>query len=75
MISKKFRATIKLSEIPAWRIALKAGVDPSVLSKIMIGAIPVRPGDRRVRKVADLIGLREDECFEADGDGGRDYGN
>lgn len=75
MISKKFRATIKLSKIPAWRIALKAGVDPSVLSKIMIGAIPVRPGDRRVRRVADVIGLREDECFENDEEGGGDNGN
>ncbi len=75
MISKKFRATIKLSEIPAWKIALKAGVDPSVLSKIMIGAIPVRPGDRRVKRVARVIGLREDECFEDDEEGGADYGN
>ncbi len=75
MISKKFRASIKLSETPAWKIALKAGLDPSVLSKIMSGTIPVRPGDRRVRRVADLIGLSDDECFEDGVEGGSGYGN
>jgi hypothetical protein len=75
MISKKFRASIKLSETPAWKIAQQAGVSPSVLSKIMIGAIQVKPGDHRVKSVAEVIGLDEKECFEANGRGEAGYGN
>ncbi len=75
MISKKFKASIKLSEIPAWKIAQIAGVSQSVLSKIMIGAIQVKPGDRRVKSVAEVIGLDEKECFEANEKGEAGYGN
>ncbi len=70
MLSKEFKIAIKLSDIPAWRIAYKAGVNPNVLSKIMSGALRVKPGDIRVVNVGKVIGLDEDECFEANGKGG-----
>lgn len=75
MISKKFKIAIKLSDIPAWKIAHEAGIHPNVLSKIMSGALMVRPGDARVVKVGQVIGLNEKECFEANGKGETSYGN
>jgi len=64
MISTKFRICIKLADIPAWKIAYKAGISPNVLSKIMTGALRVKPGDQRVIKVATVLGLKPEECFE-----------
>ena len=69
MISRKFKIAIKISDIPAWKIAYKAGVNPNVLSKIMSGALRVKPGDMRVINVGKLIGLDAEECFEANGKG------
>lgn len=74
MISRKFKIAIKLSNIPAWRIAYMAGINPNVLSKIMSGALLIKPRDVRVLKVARVIGLSDDECFEDNEKGGSDYG-
>jgi hypothetical protein len=75
MISRKFKIAVKLSDIPAWKIAYKAGINPNVLSKIMSGAFRVKPGDIRVINVGQVIGLGAEECFEANEKGGSDYGN
>ena len=64
MVSQKFRATIKLSSIPAYKIAHKAGLHPSTLSKLMCGIERVKPEDPRVLKVAAVIGLKPEECFK-----------
>lgn len=74
MISRKFKIAIKLSNIPAWRIAYMAGINPNVLSKIMSGALLIKSRDVRVLKVARVIGLSDDECFEDNEKGGSDYG-
>ena len=66
-VSREFKAAVKLAEIPAWKIAYRAGVNPNVLSKIMSGALRVRVGDRRVLKVAEVLGLDPDDCFENSG--------
>lgn len=64
MISRNFKIAIKLSPVPAWKIAHAAGISANVLSKIMSGALRVREGDSRVLKVAEILGLTPDECFE-----------
>jgi hypothetical protein len=64
MISKKFKIAVKLADIPAWKIALQAGVNSNVLSKIMSGALRVKPGDSRVLKVAQILKLSPGDCFE-----------
>lgn len=64
MISREFKIAVKLASEPAWKIAAKVGVNPNVLSRILTGALQVRPGDERVRKIASVIGLSIDECFE-----------
>jgi hypothetical protein len=62
-ISRAFKIAVKLSEIPAWKIAQRAGVNPAILSKIVSGAIGVRRGDTRVLKIAEVLDLRPEECF------------
>jgi hypothetical protein len=63
-VSFRFRAAVKLADEPAWKIAHRAGINPNVLSQIMSGMKRVRPGDERVLKVANALGLDPKECFE-----------
>ena len=64
MISKAFKIAVKFANIPAWKIAYKAGVHPNVLSKIMTGVVRVKPGDARVLRVARILELEPEDCFE-----------
>ena len=64
MISIKLLAAIKLHPEPAYRLAQKAGVNPSVLSKLMRGYTPVEDGDERIIAVGKLLGFTSKECFE-----------
>ena len=66
MISKKFKIAVKLAEVPAWKIAFRAGINPNVLSKIMSGALRVREGDQRVLRVAQILNLKPGDCFETE---------
>jgi hypothetical protein len=64
MISTKFRIAVKMANIPAWKIAFQAEVNPNVLSKIMSGALRVKAGDLRVLRVAQVLGIDPTDCFE-----------
>ena len=64
MLSHKFISTIKLHELPAYKIAHKAGLNPSTLSKLMCGIERVHSNDPRVVRVGEVIGLKAEECFE-----------
>ena len=66
MVSREFKIAVKLSEVPAWKIAYQAGINPNVLSKIMTGAIRVKPGDTRVIAVARVLEIPPEECFQED---------
>jgi hypothetical protein len=59
-----FNATLKLHSLPAYRIAQKAGVNPDTLSKLVNGAIEIKPGDERVIAVGQVLGLDPGQCFE-----------
>ena len=63
MLSTQFRTRLVFSGEPAYRIAIRAGVHPSTLSKILHGAERVRPDDPRVIRVGKEIGLSATECF------------
>jgi len=63
-VSRKFIVAVKMSDVPAYRLAHMAGIDPNVLSKITRGIIMVKPGDDRVLKVGAVLGLSPEECFE-----------
>ena len=63
-ISNKFKIAIKLSDKPAYKIAQEVGMDPNVLSKMLCGIIKVKRNDKRVLRVARVLGLKPEECFE-----------
>lgn len=63
-VSREFKIAVKLAGAPAWKIAYQASVNPNVLSKIMSGALRVKPYDRRVLAVGQILGLKPEECFE-----------
>lgn len=64
MVSQKLRVAIKLNEQPAYKLAQKAGLDPSTLSKLLCGIIPVKPNDARIIAVGRIVGVSEHDCFE-----------
>jgi plasmid maintenance system antidote protein VapI len=64
MLSEKFIAAIKLNPLKSYQIAHLAGLHPSTLSKIINGIERVFPNDPRVLKVAAVLGLTPEECFD-----------
>ncbi len=62
-LSKKLRDAIKLSA-PAYKIAQKAGLHYSTLSKLVCGIELIKPNDERVIAVGRVLGIPEYECFE-----------
>ena len=42
---------------------MQAGIHPNMLSKLVNGAIPIRPGDERVIRVGEVLGLSPEEVF------------
>jgi hypothetical protein len=63
-VSRRFVTALKLADRPAYRIAQRAGLHPSVLSRLIHGAEPVREGDKRLLRVAKLLDVPSDEVFE-----------
>lgn len=64
MISRRLRETVKLSDLRAYEIAHRANLHPSTLSRILNGIEDVKPGDQRVLRIAKVLGLKSEECFE-----------
>ena len=65
-VSDKLRIRIKVNNVPAYRIAQLAGMDPSTLSKLLCGISRIKPNDPRVIKVGKVLGISADECFQED---------
>ena len=63
-VSQQFLIRLKLNQLPAYKIAQRAGVNPTTLSKLINGIDRVRPKDPRIIAVGEIIGLAESECFE-----------
>lgn len=66
-VSREFLIRLKLNEEPAYRIAQKAGVAPSTLSRLIRGIRPLKPRDDRIIRVARVLGLRPKEAFAEEG--------
>jgi hypothetical protein len=64
MISEKLKVAIKLGDVPAYRIAHQAGIDPTTLSKLLCGIVKVEHGDSRVIEVGKIVGIPAEDCFE-----------
>ena len=63
-VSQQFLIRLKLNDLPAYKIAQRAGVNPTTLSKLINGIDRVRPKDPRIVAVGEIIGLGESECFD-----------
>ena len=63
-ISREFLIQLKLNELPAYRIAQKAEVNPTTLSRLINGIDSVRPSDPRIIAVGKVLGLPPSDCFE-----------
>jgi hypothetical protein len=70
-VSKRLVVALKLAEVPAYPIALRAGLHPAVLSRLIHGAEPVREGDRRLLRVAKLLDVPPSEVVRARSGHGR----
>lgn len=64
MLSTKFKNSLKLSDIPAYQLAWKAGLHPNTLSKLVNGYLRPKAGDSRLLKVGELLGLKPHEIFQ-----------
>lgn len=64
MVSQKLKVAIKLAGEPSYKIAHKAGINPTTLSKLVCGIVKVKPGDPRVLMVGEVLGIKPEECFE-----------
>lgn len=64
-VSQKFIAALKLSSLPAYKIAWSAGVNPTMLSKLINGIERPKPRDPRIINVGRVLGIPADECFDA----------
>ncbi len=62
-LSKQFLIQLKFNRLPAYRIAQNAGVNPNTLSRLVNGIDPVRPRDKRIIAVGEIIGLSASACF------------
>jgi len=63
-VSQKFKIAVKLGSQPAYRYAQAAGIDPTVLSKLIRGYWQIEENDPRVIAVGKVLGLSPRDCFE-----------
>jgi transcriptional regulator with XRE-family HTH domain len=65
MVSRKLVEAVKLNRRKGYEIAQAANIHPSTLSKILNGIERVRPGDRRVLALGQVLGMKDTELFES----------
>lgn len=63
-LTNNFLARIKLNSEPAYRIARKAGIHHTTLSRLINGIEPIKPDDPRIVAVGRVLGLSAEDCFE-----------
>ena len=63
-LSRTFFSTLKLHPRPAYEIAQLANVDPNWVSKALHGMICLREDDERLIRIAQVLGLSENQIFE-----------
>ena len=66
-VSRKFIEALKLGNQRSYKIALKAGINPSTLSKLVCGIEKVKPNDPRIISAGRVLGLKPEECFAPEG--------
>lgn len=62
-VSRRLYEAVKLFPDPAYRVAQRAGVNPTVLSRLLHGNAQIRLGDPRVLAVARVVGVPPEHAF------------
>jgi transcriptional regulator with XRE-family HTH domain len=62
--TRQLLIALKLHSIPAYKLALRSGIDPSLLSKWLHGERRLAPRDPRLARLARVLGLRLEEAVE-----------
>ena len=65
MISERLKNAIRTSSNRQWKIARRGGLHPVTLSNLVVGSRDVEVGDPRVVAIGRMLGVPEQECFEA----------
>jgi hypothetical protein len=63
-ISRKLFEKVKLDDRKQFEIAREAGICATTFSQIIRGIVLTRPGDTRVLRIGELVGISPDECYE-----------
>lgn len=66
LLSRRLLEALQSRREPAYRIAIRAGIHPATLSKLLHGAERVRPNDPRVIAIGAQFGLSPSACFARD---------
>jgi hypothetical protein len=67
MLSDRLRQKVlqeRSRGVRQYQIAHRARIHPTVLSALLSGAIPAKRNDPRILRLAEVLGVRESECFE-----------
>jgi hypothetical protein len=67
MVTERLRAAVKLSPVPAYKLAIQVNLHPSALSQILHGARRVAPNDPRISRLATVLGLQLEDCLADEG--------
>lgn len=63
-LSKKLIIAIKLGSDRQYRLAQKAGMCPTTLSKFVCGIEQPKKGDPRILRLGKILKISEEELFE-----------
>jgi hypothetical protein len=66
IVSQKLISAIKLDKRRAYQIAWAAGVNPTMLSKLLNGIERPKPHDERIVAVGKIVGIPPEECFQGE---------
>ena len=64
VMSKKLKDAIDNTPKRKYEIARGAGLDHSVLSKLLHDVLKLTKDDKRVLRLGGLYGIEQEECFE-----------
>ncbi|MBI3616535.1 MAG: helix-turn-helix transcriptional regulator [Candidatus Omnitrophica bacterium] len=62
-LSPKFVEALRMKHGQMYRLAFRAGLHPTTLSKVLNGAQEVQPKDKRLVRLGHLLGLSPEELF------------
>lgn len=64
-LSERFQVALSLSHIPRYKLAILAGLEPSILSKLITGQRPVgKVYEAKLIGIGRALGLKLEEVFQ-----------